>query len=75
MIQVISYFATVFVLLGVYFISKPALKGQYLIVTADILWLLYSLLTAQHALSLQSVILLVIGLTAIRNWKRQGIKF
>jgi len=75
MIQGISYLATAFVLLGVYFISKPALKGQYLIVTADILWLIYSLTTEQYALSLQSIILLVIGLTAIKNWKRQGIKF
>lgn len=73
--EVLSYLATALVLTAVYFISKPKLRGQYLIVAADITWLTYSLLTKQWALSLQSVVLLVIGLTAIRNWKLKGIEF
>ncbi len=70
----LSYVATALVLSAVYYISKPRLRGQYLIVCADITWLVYSLLTKQYALAIQSVVLLVIGLTAIRNWKLEGIK-
>jgi len=73
--ELLSYLATALVLSAVYYISKPKLRGQYLIVAADITWLTYSLLTRQWALAIQSVILLTIGLSAIRNWKRQGIGF
>lgn len=69
----LSYLATALVLLAVYYISKPKLRGQYLIVAADITWLTYALLTNQYALAIQSTALLCIGLTAIRNWKSQGI--
>lgn len=75
MTELLSYLATALVLLAVYFISKPKLRGQYLIVSADITWLIYSVLTEQWALSVQSAILLIIGLTAIRNWKNKNIEF
>jgi len=71
----LSYLATSGVLLGVYFISKPKLRGQYIIVGADVTWLTYSILTKQYALAIQSVVLLVIGLSAIRNWRKKGITF
>ncbi len=71
----LSYLATSGVLLGVYFISKPKLRGQYIIVGADVMWLVYSLLTKQYALTIQSVVLLAIGLSAIENWRKQGIPF
>lgn len=74
MVEALSYLATVLVLLAVYFISKPKLRGQYLIVAADTTWLAYSLTTHQWALALQSVVLLGIGLSAIKNWKQKGIE-
>ena len=75
MIIALSYIATALVLLSVYFISKPKLRGQYLIVCADCTWLIYSLLTKQYAITVQSVILLMIGLSAIRNWRKNNIPF
>lgn len=69
----LSYLATALVLAAVYYISKPLLRGQYLIVTADLAWLVYGTLTAQWALAIQSVILLSIGISAISNWKAKGI--
>lgn len=73
--QVLSYLATFLVLSAVYYISKPKLRGQYLIVAADITWLVYAISTQQYALGIQSIILLTIGLSAIRNWRKQGIQF
>lgn len=72
--MILSYIATALVLLGVYFISKPRLLGQYVMLFADLTWLTYALLTNQFALAIQSVVLLCICLSAIKNWKRQGIK-
>ena len=69
----LSYLATSLVLSAVYYISKPKLRGQYLIIGADLTWLTYSILTKQYALSLQSIVLLIIGLSAVRNWKAKGI--
>lgn len=73
--QALSYLATALVLSAVYYISKPKLRGQYLIVAADITWLVYAISTKQYALGIQSIILLTIGLSAIRNWRKQGIQF
>lgn len=69
----LSYFATLLVLLAVYYISKPKLRGQYLIVSADICWLIYSIYTSQYALAAQSLVLLIIGISAIKNWTKKGI--
>ncbi len=69
----LSYLATSLVLSAVYFISKPKLRGQYLILCADFTWGVYSLLTHQYALTLQSIILFIIGLSAVSNWKKKGI--
>ena len=73
MVESLSYVATALVLSAVYYISKPKLRGQYLILAADATWFLYSVLTQQYALSAQSAVLFVIGLSAVRNWKKQGI--
>jgi hypothetical protein len=75
MTEFLSYLATALVLLAVYFISKPMLRGQYLIVGADVTWLTNSLLTQQYALSIQSIFLLIIGLSAIKNWSAKKIEF
>lgn len=72
--EYLSYLATALVLSAVYYISKPKLRGQYLIGAADLTWLTYSLITHQYALALQSVVLLTICFAAIKNWRRQGIE-
>lgn len=71
--ECLSYLATALVLSAVYFISKPKLRGQYLIVGADLTWLTYALISEQWALAVQSIVLLTIGLSAIRNWTKKGI--
>lgn len=71
--EYLSYLATALVLLAVYYISKPKLRGQYLIIAADIVWFTYAIYTKQYALALQSTVLFIIGVTAVRNWKAQGI--
>lgn len=75
MFEVLSYIATALVLLAVYFISKPKLRGQYFILAADITWLTYAIITQQWALGIQSVVLLCIGISAVRNWRREKIPF
>lgn len=69
----LSYVATALVLSAVYYISKPKLRGQYLILAADCTWFVYSVLTKQYALSIQSLILFTIGVSAVKNWKKKGI--
>jgi hypothetical protein len=71
----LSYLATALVLLAVYYISKPKLRGQYLILAADTTWFIYAIYTKQYALALQSAILFVIGVSAVQNWKKTGINF
>jgi hypothetical protein len=75
MIEYLGYLATTQVLLAVYYISKPKLRGQYFIISADCSWLLYACITQQWALGIQSIILLGIGFAAVRNWKREKIPF
>ena len=69
----LSYLATALVLSAVYYISKPRLRGQYLILAADITWLIFSASTGNYALALQSIVLACIAVSAIRNWSRGGI--
>lgn len=71
----LSYIATTYVLIGVYLISKPLLRGQVIMLAADTIWLTYALLTSQYALAAQSAVLFCISASAIPNWRRAGIKF
>lgn len=75
MTDFLGYLATALVLSAVYYISKPKLRGQYLILAAGMTWLIYSLLTKQYALSLQSIVLFTIGLFAVKNWREKKIEF
>lgn len=70
----ISYLATTLVLLGVYFISRPKRRGQYIMVGADLCWLGYSVYTKQWALTLQSIVLIKFAMDGIKNWKKEGIE-
>lgn len=71
--DLLSYLATGLVLSAVYYISKPKLRGQYLILAADLTWFIYAIFTKQYALALQSTVLFCIGCSAVINWKRKGI--
>lgn len=73
--MLLSYLATILVLFGVYQISRPRLKGQYIMVAADLIWLGYSVYTKQWALTLQSLVLIKFSLDGIKNWRKEGIRF
>lgn len=69
----LSYLATALVLAGVFYISRPKLRGQYIMVAADLTWLTYSIMTKQWALTLQSLVLIKFALDGIQNWKKVNI--
>lgn len=71
----LSYLATTLVLLGVYQISRPRLRGQYLMIIADSLWLTYAVSIQSYGLALQSLALLYISIKSIKNWKKERIRF
>lgn len=72
--MILSYLATILVLFGVYYISIPRLRGQYVMIMADLLWLFYSIMTKQWALTVQSLVLISFSLNGIKNWSREGIR-
>ena len=69
----LSYIATALVLLAVYYISKPKLRGQYFILCADATWFIYAASTEQYALMAQSLVLFIIGVSAVKNWRAKNI--
>lgn len=69
----LSYLATALVLIGVYLISRPRIEGQYVMLAADITWLTYAVITGQWALAVQSIVLLTLAISAIRNWRKKGV--
>ncbi len=70
----LSYLATALVLTGVYYISRPKRRGQYIMLAADATWLVYSLKTHQWALTVQSLVLMKFAYDGIQNWKKEGIR-
>ena len=73
-ISALSYLATTLVLLGVYYITRPKTRGQYIMVGADCVWLIYSILTKQWALTVQSIILLKLNIDGVINFTKKGIE-
>ena len=66
--RVIEWLAFVCVCFGVWFISNFDVTGQYLMVAAQVLWLVVGFKKGMGALILQSVILLGLSIYAISNW-------
>lgn len=70
----ISLSATLCVIIGVWFLAKPILLGQYVMLIAQTLWISYSLIKPEYNLLPQSITLWVINVKAIFSWKKRGIK-
>lgn len=68
--DLISFFAFIFVILGVWRIGLFDIKGQYAMLIAQILWITYSIFAGQSFLLAQSVILLGINVWAIFQWSK-----
>ncbi|MFZ5428071.1 MAG: hypothetical protein ACOZEN_13975 [Thermodesulfobacteriota bacterium] len=62
--------ATVLVLLAVWRISHLDVRGQAVMAWAQVAWGAYALAEAKWWLALQSAVLLVLAIRAVRIWKR-----
>ena len=70
---VIEILATVSVLVGMYFIRKPERLGLKYMIVAGVLWGMFAVMVSAWFLLAQNIILLLMNVDALRNWKRQGI--
>lgn len=73
-ILIVEVAATVIVLIGVYLISIPNIYGLYCMFAAQILWAIFAYSKGFEFLLLQSVILFLINIRGIYNWRKKGIK-
>ena len=73
MIDIIQQIAVVFVFAGVWCISIPEIKGQWYMLFAQALWIIYSITTKQWPLAVQSIVLFMINIRAIYNLKLKHI--
>ena len=65
--------AAVCTITSVYYIAKPKLFGQYLMFISNTMWVIFSILNGHIFLLFQNIILLILTIIAIINWKRKGI--
>ena len=72
---ILEIIATVLVLVGVYLIAIPNIKGQYLLFIAQVLWCIFSAINMHIFLCIQSFVLLILNLYAIRNWLKKGVGY
>lgn len=70
---VVEILATLSVLVGVYFIRKPERLGLKYMILACILWGTFAVMVSAWFLFVQNLILLVMNVDALRNWKNKGI--
>jgi nicotinamide riboside transporter PnuC len=73
-IGIVEIVATAIVLVGVYLISIPNIKGLYCMFISQILWAVFAYSKGFKFLLLQSVILFLINIRGIYNWRKKGIK-
>ncbi len=69
----LQIFGTTLVIFGVYYITIPKIKGQYLMSFAQIVWFSYAMFANTPALAVQSIILFIFSLKAIKSWRKKNI--
>lgn len=69
----IELFAMSSVFFGVWYIAKPDIKGLWAMFFAQLAWAIHGFRSEQIALALQSIVLFIINIKGILNWKRQNI--
>ena len=69
MTAALEYLSTALVLVAVWRIGKLDLRGQYLMLVAQLGWAVYAATTRQWGLLAQSLVLLLLTRKAIRNWR------
>lgn len=73
LLTVMEMLATLFVLIGVWLIGNPHILGIWLMFIAQVIWLIYSLMTDQYFLAVQSAVLFVFNVRALVNWMKKGV--
>lgn len=63
--------AVLLVIVGVYYIGKLNVFGQYLMAVSQVIWFIFAIYNNLYGLAFQSVILFVLALKAIQNWNRK----
>ncbi|KAF0234104.1 MAG: hypothetical protein FD177_1016 [Desulfovibrionaceae bacterium] len=66
--QCIEYTATAMVLVGVWFIGSQNILGQWLMLAAQVCWMVVSISRDVMALTIQSVVLAILTVRAIIEW-------
>lgn len=66
----LEYLSTALALVAVWRIGKLDLRGQQLMLVAQVCWAAYAALTRQWGLLGQSLVLIVLTLKAIRHWRK-----
>ncbi len=65
--------ATLSVILGVALISRPCIVGHYIMILAQMLWLIYAKINKLKFLSFQCIVLLILEVTAVYNWSLKSV--
>ena len=66
--------ATLLVFAGVWWIRRTNIRGQYAMVLAQVCWGIHALCAGQTMLAVQSGVLLLLTLDAVRVWRKQGVR-
>lgn len=66
--------STALALVAVWRIGKLDLRGQYLMLAAQVSWGVFAALGGHWALLAQSLVLIVLTLKAIRHWRAEQFK-
>ena len=72
-ITIMEIIATALVITGVWMIGTPNIKGQWLMLVAQVIWAMYALITKQYFFTTQSVVLVIFNIRALRRWKKEKI--
>ena len=70
---ILEILAAMITIVAVWLISIPKIEGLYLILFAQFLWATFSIINYHLWLFIQSLILLLININAIKNWKKKQI--
>jgi len=66
----ISYFAAIFSLLGIWFNIKKNVVCWFLFMCSDSLWLIYSIITRQWAMTFMHVAFMMVNFYGFITWSK-----
>ena len=66
----LEFATSLIVIVAVWLVSNKDVKGQYLMAFSQVLWLVVGAYQGMPGLALQSLVLLLIAIRAIRLWSK-----